>query len=95
MPAAIPHQTFLFLRHGQTEWNHLGRIQGRTDVPLNPTGLAQAQQAAAQLQQAVLGGLTLAQHLGLPHQQRYPNAQPLAVTPAWHLTNLAGQPISS
>lgn len=197
---AIPHQTFLFLRHGQTEWNHVGRIQGRTDVPLNPTGLAQAQQAAAQLQQAVQGGLALshivvsplqrahttavavqqalnlpivlepnlqeggfgafegrqrleilaeyglqpheswasvmppdaelwsdlqaratttvaqhlaenagktllfvghgawfsalAQHLGLPHQLRYPNAQPLAVSPAWRLTNLAGQPFS-
>ena len=200
MPLPIPHQKFLFLRHGQTEWNHIGRIQGRTDVPLNPTGLAQAQQAAAQLQQAAQSGLTLshivvsplqrahttavavqqalnlpmvlepdlqeggfgafegrqrldilaenglqphqswasvmppdaeawealqaraanavarhmnenigktllfvghgawfsalAQHLGLPHQLRYPNAQPLAVSPAWRLTNLAGQPFS-
>jgi broad specificity phosphatase PhoE len=195
MPLPIPHQKFLFLRHGQTEWNHVGRIQGRTDVPLNSTGLAQAQQAAqalagttihtiiasplqrawataglvqqvvqaplvadANLQEGSFGAFegrhrldilaeyglqpheswasvippdaepwpalqaraavsvarhlaenpgktvlfvghgawfsALAQHLGLPHQLRYPNAQPLAVAPAWQLTNLAGQAFS-
>ena len=26
----------LFLRHGSTEWNEAGRIQGRRDVPLTP-----------------------------------------------------------
>lgn len=26
------------LRHGQTEWSAQGRIQGRTDVPLDPAG---------------------------------------------------------
>ncbi len=29
-----------FLRHGPTEWNAAGRIQGHTDVPLSDTGLA-------------------------------------------------------
>ena len=29
-----------FLRHGPTEWNALGRIQGHTDIPLSETGLA-------------------------------------------------------
>ena len=28
------------LRHGPTEWNAAGRIQGRTDVPLSDAGLA-------------------------------------------------------
>ena len=27
-----------FLRHGITAWNREGRIQGRTDIPLDPEG---------------------------------------------------------
>lgn len=33
---------FLF-RHGETDWNREGRLQGHTDTPLNAAGLAQAQ----------------------------------------------------
>jgi hypothetical protein len=33
---------FLF-RHGETDWNREGRLQGDNDTPLNTTGLAQAQ----------------------------------------------------
>jgi 2,3-bisphosphoglycerate-dependent phosphoglycerate mutase len=35
---------FLFLfRHGETDWNRDGRLQGHTDTRLNATGLAQAE----------------------------------------------------
>ncbi len=35
--------TFLaLLRHAETDWNAEGRIQGRTDVPLNAAGRAEA-----------------------------------------------------
>ncbi len=37
---------FWFLRHGETDWNAQGRSQGNVDIPLNPTGLAQARSAA-------------------------------------------------
>jgi len=38
----MPPPTVYYIRHGQTEWNVKGRLQGRRDVPLNTHGHNQA-----------------------------------------------------
>jgi len=39
-------RSLLLLRHGQTAWNLEGRVQGQIDVPLDDTGLLQAEKVA-------------------------------------------------
>lgn len=39
----------LFIRHGETTWNRVKRIQGHIDIPLAASGLAQAERLAARL----------------------------------------------
>ena len=40
---------FILLRHGETEWNIQGRLQGHLDSPLSARGLKQADALAARL----------------------------------------------
>jgi broad specificity phosphatase PhoE len=50
MPPTPPPLTLLLVRHGQTEWNAAGLMQGQTShVPLTDLGHAQAADAAREL----------------------------------------------
>jgi broad specificity phosphatase PhoE len=42
--------TLLLVRHGETDWNAEGRLQGHTDRPLSDYGRRQAQQLAGELE---------------------------------------------
>ena len=77
-------KTQLYLiRHGETKWNIEKRCQGHTDIPLNETGLAQAEKLghhmrdvpidavyASDLGRATQTGEQVARQHGLPVQQR-------------------------
>ncbi|MCQ8241729.1 histidine phosphatase family protein [Acetobacteraceae bacterium KSS12] len=47
--ARLAPRPFWYLRHGETDWNARGLSQGRSDIPLNDTGIAQGARAAAML----------------------------------------------
>jgi len=48
----VSHATLVLLRHGQSEWNRVGRFQGWTDVGLTRAGAAEAEQAGRILREA-------------------------------------------
>ncbi|WP_281985082.1 histidine phosphatase family protein [Thalassorhabdomicrobium marinisediminis] len=58
-PHSAPHHVFL-LRHGETEWNREGRIQGQLNSDLTPEGQEQARHQGRVLQR-------LRQDLGAHH----------------------------
>lgn len=73
--------TIGWIRHGVTEWNQLGRIQGVTDIPLSQEGIEQAKLlaerlasedkqwdgiVASDLERAATTGKIIAERLGLP-----------------------------
>ena len=39
------------LRHGETDWNKSGKMQGREDIPLNTAGIEQVKESAEYLKQ--------------------------------------------
>src|SRR6185369_4547886 len=46
---AKSRSVIFYIRHGETEWNATGRLQGRHDVPLNARGREQALHCGAVL----------------------------------------------
>jgi broad specificity phosphatase PhoE len=48
-PTLPPGTVLLLVRHGETQWNLDGRIQGQLDVPLTERGRTQARRVAARL----------------------------------------------
>lgn len=48
IPITLPHRLIL-VRHGETDWNREGRLQGGQDIPLNALGREQAAEAAGRL----------------------------------------------
>ncbi|MBI5651050.1 MAG: histidine phosphatase family protein [Chloroflexi bacterium] len=64
---------FILIRHGQTDWNRVERFRGRADLPLNDTGLAQAQKIAARLAREKIIAIYAS-----PLQRALQTAKPLA-----------------
>lgn len=49
----IAGPTLFFVRHGETDWNREGRLQGQQDIPLNAVGRRQAAEVAHHLRDLV------------------------------------------
>lgn len=54
----MPQPVIYYIRHGETEWNALGRFQGSQDIPLNDVGRRQAVAAGTILQRILSEGET-------------------------------------
>lgn len=82
-PADSP-EVIALVRHGETDWNSARRIQGRTEVPLNETGRAQARatgELLAALDLSVAWHSVVSSPLGRAHETAAIIAQSLGLTP--------------
>jgi probable phosphoglycerate mutase len=52
--SAKPRPKIYYIRHGETDWNVAGRLQGRHDVPLNARGRMQATHCGEVLQDLLM-----------------------------------------
>ncbi len=49
MDAGLTERRLFLIRHGETAWNAIKRLQGHSDIPLNENGRAQARRHGAKL----------------------------------------------
>ncbi|WP_323121444.1 histidine phosphatase family protein [Burkholderia alba] len=68
----------LFIRHGETAWNRIKRIQGHIDIPLADTGLAQARQLAQRFARERRDGARIDAIYSSDLQRAQQTAQPTA-----------------
>jgi len=68
----------LFIRHGETEWNRVKRIQGFIDIPLATSGLEQAERLAHRLADEAQQGARLDAIYSSDLQRAQQTAQPIA-----------------
>jgi len=68
----------LFIRHGETAWNRIKRIQGHIDIPLATSGLEQAQRLARRLADEAGQGSRLDAIYSSDLQRAQQTAQPIA-----------------
>ena len=78
------------LRHGETDWNKEGRLQGHTDIPLNSSGRTQIKNAAE-----VLADLSFPIDLILssPLVRAYESAQIVADRLSYENENIIVEPL--
>ena len=72
-PISREPRRIVFWRHGRTTWNAEHRFQGQTDIPLDDTGVAQAERAAA-----MLASLEPSRIISSDLQRALATAEPLA-----------------
>ncbi len=68
----------LFIRHGETDWNRIKRIQGHINIPLAASGVAQAGQLAQRLLQESQTGARLDAVYSSDLQRARQTAKPFA-----------------
>jgi probable phosphoglycerate mutase len=71
----IPPRRFLYVRHGETDWNAESRAQGLSDIPLNARGRDQARDAAR-----ILAGVPVAAIIASPLSRAHETATIIAET---------------
>ena len=63
------------IRHGETEWNTLGKYQGSSDIPLSSKGIQQAEKLKEKM-----SSISLSAIYSSDLQRAYKTAKPIALS---------------